>query len=198
MATATDYHRLVERKRQSAMAVALLDVDLAEEAPPIVEPTPPSKAPHLTIPVRRMAPTDLQDTAPWLLPRLRKIWTSVSDATWASKIRYWMMMNTASFVRTDNVVGLAFSIQDDIDLRVRVYERFVLAREQSTRLPGDELHPIDAEILSVYRTMRQWARLINAVRFEVLNRSDLRNDLITKYFNWNLVRHQTTYMRLSE
>ena len=191
-AARSNYHRIAEAKRKE-IASPLLDLDVEDEEESAVEESP---KPHLTIPVRRVGYNDIVELGPWLLPRLRSIWATVPDATWASKIRSWIMMNDASFIRTDNVVGLSLAIRDDMDGLIRVYERFVLCNKTYKELERDD--QLYNEMLSIYRAMKDWARLKNARRFQVLEHSDLDAPRMKKFFGWNLVVRQSTYIRFSD
>lgn len=194
--TSVDFQRLAAKRKQE-LAFVGTNIDLLDVELPSPKPVEPSKERHI-YQVRRVRPQDVNEIGDWLIKRLSAIWPNVSLAGWASKTRAWMSMNDASFVRTDNVIGLAVAQRDDMDGLCRVYERFVVGRELSTRLPNDSLHQIDAEILSIYRTMRDWARSKDAIRFNVLIHSDLTESRFEKYLGWNLSKRNEYVVRLGK
>lgn len=192
------YKQLAQKREQEAIVqtMGLLDMPLDEDAP-TEKPSIPEEVRTSFVPVRRMSQNDVQEVYPWLLPRLTKLWPTVSEATWSSKFHAWMRMNDAMFVRTTSAVGLAMAIKDDIDSLVRIQERFLIAKEIVTYATEKLLQPIDAEMVAIYRTIKEWGRLQNAVRFDVLNCSDIAPFVLKKYMGFGLVEHNLTYLRLT-
>ena len=185
-----------ERRVDDSISSTAALLDVMEEAPAATEPVA-EKLSTTTVPVRRVGLNDIQTLGPWLLPRLNDIWAGVPNATWASRFRSWTIMNDASFLRTENCVGLAIAEQSDMDGKIRVRERFMLARVLPTRLDDRTAHPSEVEMLAIYRTTLTWARAKGAIRFNVLSASDLLPGKFQKYLGLNFVKRDEFFVRLN-
>lgn len=193
-----NYKRLVGAQKR-ALAVAALDED--DDVPTVVESETETETPtavdRLVIPVRRVGFNDLGEIAPWLFPRLSRIWPGVTDAAWLSKSRAWMQMNDAAFVRTNNAAGLAMAQRDDMNGLMRCYERFVFCRREDDRLEDHRATESEHEMLAIYRHMRDWARSKNAIRLNVLVHSDLFPGRFDQYMS-GVVKRTEVFVRLSK
>lgn len=197
----TNFKRLAEaRRRRDALLDVPLDDEAAESpiediASSIADEPPPLLTFH---PVRRVLPNDLPELSTWLLPRLETIWPANSSAVWSSKLRAFMMSNDAMFVRTENAVALAVAARGDMDGRLVIREKFVLCRDRQHRLPDNKLHPWEAEMVALYRHIRDWARSKDAVRLYVLECADIFYTTFDKYLGWNLTKRNECYFRLAK
>lgn len=188
-----NFRRLArERHIEEDAADLVADLDLESEKAP-----PSDKIGVSTVAVRRVGFNDIQDIGPWLLPALRNIWPNVSDAVWASKFRAWTNMNDASFLRSDNCVGLAIAQQSDMDGKIRVAERFMIARVEPVLTHTITIHPSDIEMIAIYRMMINWARAKQAVRVNVLEHSHILPSTFQKFLGWNFVKRDEFFIRLA-
>lgn len=144
-----------------------------------VEPAAPEPSVEFnTVPppppvVRRVTPTDFEQTAGWVIPMIQEDFGGPSSMLVYRWMRSWATDNQFSFVCTDNAVGLAMLANDPLVPVPTVQEIFLYVR------PGRQYKH---EGLEIYKHFAAWMRMNHAGRFRFYDTPGAPMDELRKLF----------------
>lgn len=155
--------------------------------------------------IARFGLSDLPEYGNWLVSRLRERWPAVSDIGWASRLRAWIAMNDAQFLRCGGCVALALARMDDMDGSTIVEERFTFSREPvpepmgsrgEMRKKSDPNTPAEEAMIALYRHVHAWAISLRARAFVLGTHADLVRSRLEPVFGEALSRERQAVVRI--
>jgi len=138
--------------------------------------------------IRRFSDTDLNDTAGWIMLRLRGQYPLKSEGALANWLRAYALNNAGLFIRTDVAIALAEVVHVDLMADPVVYERFVWCKDRQN------INHIDSAV-RLYEEMKRWTKSMGISKIIVNQSSDVPKERIKECFR-RLFTEEMLYARV--